>query len=47
MTLTVNPGDADRLEDSYKEQTHAARCVIVKQLEDVHPTLRERREQLY
>lgn len=37
--LTVHPADTYRLKYGYKQQTHPAGSVRVKQLEDVHPSL--------
>ncbi len=37
--LTVDPGDGDALEQTDPEQSHAARRVVVEQLEDVHAAL--------
>lgn len=44
--LTIDPCDADSLEDSHEEKTHAAGRVVVKQLEDIHAALRGERQGL-
>lgn len=40
--LTIHPADTYGLKYGHKEQTHPAGSVRVKQLEDVHPSLRGR-----
>lgn len=42
--LTIDPSDADSLKDGHEEKTHAAGCVVVEQLEDVHAALRGERQ---
>lgn len=37
--LTIDPGDAESLEDGHKEQAHATGSIVIKELEDIHPTL--------
>lgn len=39
ISHTINPGNANRLKYGHEEQTHARGCIVVKELEDVHPTL--------
>ena len=39
LGLTIDPGDADGLEDGHEEETHAAGSVVVEELEHVHPPL--------
>lgn len=37
--LTIDPGDAESLKDGHKEQAHATGSIVIKELEDIHPTL--------
>lgn len=39
--LTIHPANTDGLKYGYKQQTHPAGSIWVKQLEDVHPSLIE------
>lgn len=41
--LTVHPADADTLKDSHKEKAHPTGGIGVKELEDVHASLWDRR----
>ena len=37
--LTINPGYGNTFKECYPQETHAAGCIVVKQLEHIHATL--------
>lgn len=45
--LTVNPRNANCLKDGHEEKTHAAGCVVIKELKDIHAPLNRYKPKRY
>lgn len=42
--LTIDPCNAHSLKDGHEKETHAAGCIVIKQLEDIHAPLQRERD---